>query len=42
MFNEVMFREILLPSLGYLMDGNNGTCGPVLGEVAQNDLYINN
>ena len=32
-----MFREILLPSLGYLRDGNNGTCGPVLREVAQYD-----
>ena len=39
MFNAVMFREILLPSSGYLIDGNNGICGPVLGGVAQNDLY---
>ena len=34
-----MFRGILLPSSGYLMDGNNGICGPVPGAVAQNDLY---
>ena len=38
MFNEVMFLEILLPLLGYLMDVNYETCGPVLGEIAQNDL----
>ena len=47
MFNEAMFREILLLSLGNVndyvahiyadLDGNNRACGPGLEEVAQCD-----